>query len=208
MPFCRPPAAGPACGRDARGFSVVLSRRVSTMSEPNAPGLAGHRQDQFLQVLSPDDAEAAFMAALCPQPSGAGEVARAALPGRGRAAGRAGDGGAQSGDRIAGRAGGAGASGMRYRSDPPVRSGNRPLQHALPWRGHAADPRPAAEALDPGFLPVAEAHHDFALRQDPRDAAALAAFGAARAQSRQDLRALGLDPRGGARLLTIRRALA
>ncbi|NKX44483.1 molybdopterin biosynthesis protein [Roseicyclus persicicus] len=55
--------------------------------------------------------------------------------------------------------------------------------------------RPAAEALGLGFLPVAEEHYDFAVWQDPRDAAALEAFEAALAQSRDELHALGFDPR-------------
>ncbi|BDW84657.1 molybdopterin biosynthesis protein [Roseicyclus marinus] len=54
--------------------------------------------------------------------------------------------------------------------------------------------RPAAEALGLGFLPVAEEHYDFAVWQDPRDAAALEAFEAALGESGQALRALGFDP--------------
>lgn len=54
--------------------------------------------------------------------------------------------------------------------------------------------RPAAEALGLGFLPVAEEHYDFAVWQDPRDAAALQAFEAALGDSGQALRALGFDP--------------
>lgn len=54
--------------------------------------------------------------------------------------------------------------------------------------------RPAAEALGLGFLPVAEEHYDFAVWQDPRDAAALEAFEAALGDSGQALRALGFDP--------------
>lgn len=54
--------------------------------------------------------------------------------------------------------------------------------------------RPAAEALGLAFLPVAEEHYDFAVWQDPRDAAALEAFEAALGDSGQALRALGFDP--------------
>lgn len=54
--------------------------------------------------------------------------------------------------------------------------------------------RPAAEALGLAFLPVAEEHYDFAVWQDPRDAAALQAFEAALGESGQALRALGFDP--------------
>ena len=54
--------------------------------------------------------------------------------------------------------------------------------------------RPAAEALGLGFLPVAEEHYDFAVWQDPRDAAALEAFEAALGESGEALRALGFDP--------------
>ena len=55
--------------------------------------------------------------------------------------------------------------------------------------------KPVAEALGLGFLPVADEHYDFAIWQDPRDDAAIAAFTVALAQSAGDLRALGFDPR-------------
>lgn len=55
--------------------------------------------------------------------------------------------------------------------------------------------RPVAEALGLGFLPVADELYDFAVWDDPRDGAAIAAFEAALAQSSADLRALGFDPR-------------
>lgn len=55
--------------------------------------------------------------------------------------------------------------------------------------------KPVAEALGLGFLPVADEHYDFAVWQDPRDGAAIAAFTVALAQSAGDLRALGFDPR-------------
>ena len=55
--------------------------------------------------------------------------------------------------------------------------------------------KPVAEALGLGFLPVADEHYDFAVWQDPRDDAAIAAFTVALAQSAGDLRALGFDPR-------------
>ena len=55
--------------------------------------------------------------------------------------------------------------------------------------------KPVAEALGLGFLPVADEHYDFAVWEDPRDGAAIAAFTVALAQSAGDLRALGFDPR-------------
>jgi putative molybdopterin biosynthesis protein len=55
--------------------------------------------------------------------------------------------------------------------------------------------RPVAEALGLGFLPVADEHYDFAVRQEPRDPGALAAFEAALAESAADLHALGFAPR-------------
>lgn len=55
--------------------------------------------------------------------------------------------------------------------------------------------KPVAEALGLGFLPVADEHYDFAVWEDPRDGAAIAAFTTALAQSAGDLRALGFDPR-------------
>ena len=55
--------------------------------------------------------------------------------------------------------------------------------------------KPVAEALGLGFLPVADEHYDFAVWEDPRDDAAIAAFTVALAQSAGDLRALGFDPR-------------
>ena len=55
--------------------------------------------------------------------------------------------------------------------------------------------KPVAEALGLGFLPVADEHYDFAVWNDPRDGAAIAAFTTALAQSAGDLRALGFDPR-------------
>lgn len=55
--------------------------------------------------------------------------------------------------------------------------------------------RPVAEALGLGFLPVADEHYDFAVWQDPRDGAALREFETALADSADDLRALGFDPR-------------
>lgn len=55
--------------------------------------------------------------------------------------------------------------------------------------------KPVAEALGLGFLPVADEHCDFAVWQDSRDGAAIAAFTVALAQSAGDLRALGFDPR-------------
>ena len=55
--------------------------------------------------------------------------------------------------------------------------------------------RPVAEALGLGFLPLADEHYDFAVWQDPRDAAAVQAFEAALAASADDLRALGFEPR-------------
>ena len=54
---------------------------------------------------------------------------------------------------------------------------------------------PVAEAMGLGFLPVADEHYDFAVWQDPRDSGALAAFEVALADSADDLRALGFDPR-------------
>jgi putative molybdopterin biosynthesis protein len=55
--------------------------------------------------------------------------------------------------------------------------------------------RPVAEALGLGFLPVADEHYDFAVSEAPRDADALSAFAAALADSADDLRALGFEPR-------------
>jgi putative molybdopterin biosynthesis protein len=55
--------------------------------------------------------------------------------------------------------------------------------------------KPVAEALGLGFLPVADEHYDFAVWNDPRNGAAIAAFTTALAQSAGDLRALGFDPR-------------
>lgn len=55
--------------------------------------------------------------------------------------------------------------------------------------------KPVAEALGLGFLPVADEHYDFAVWEEPRDGAAIAAFTVALAQSAGDLRALGFDPR-------------
>ncbi|MDA0924266.1 MAG: molybdopterin biosynthesis protein, partial [Proteobacteria bacterium] len=49
--------------------------------------------------------------------------------------------------------------------------------------------KPVAEALGLGFLPVADEHYDFAVWEDPRDGAAIAAFTTALAQSAGDLRA-------------------
>ncbi|GAA0286730.1 molybdopterin biosynthesis protein [Rhodovulum strictum] len=51
--------------------------------------------------------------------------------------------------------------------------------------------RPVAAAMGLGFLPVADEHYDFAVWQDPRDPAALAAFEAALADSAPELAALG-----------------
>jgi putative molybdopterin biosynthesis protein len=55
--------------------------------------------------------------------------------------------------------------------------------------------KPVAEALGLGFLPVADEHYDFAVWNDPRNGAAIAAFTTALAESAGDLRALGFDPR-------------
>lgn len=55
--------------------------------------------------------------------------------------------------------------------------------------------RPVAEALGLGFLAVADEHYDFAVWQDPRDHAAIAAFTEALAHSERDLRLLGFDLR-------------
>lgn len=55
--------------------------------------------------------------------------------------------------------------------------------------------RPVAEALDLGFLPVADEQYDFAVWAAPRDTAAIAAFETALAESAAQIVALGFDPR-------------
>lgn len=54
--------------------------------------------------------------------------------------------------------------------------------------------RPVAEAMDLGFLPVADEHYDFAVWQEARNPQALAAFEAAVAAAGDALRAMGFDP--------------
>jgi putative molybdopterin biosynthesis protein len=55
--------------------------------------------------------------------------------------------------------------------------------------------RPVAEAQGLGFLPVADEQYDFAVLEQPRDPEALAAFEVALADSAEDLRTCGFDPR-------------
>lgn len=59
--------------------------------------------------------------------------------------------------------------------------------------------RPVAEAMDLGFLPVADEHYDFAVWQDPRDPQAMAAFQDALAASTEALTAMGFAPASGDR---------
>jgi putative molybdopterin biosynthesis protein len=54
--------------------------------------------------------------------------------------------------------------------------------------------RPVAEALDLGFLPVADEHYDFAVWQAPRDPEAIAVFETALAESGEALVDLGFAP--------------
>jgi putative molybdopterin biosynthesis protein len=54
--------------------------------------------------------------------------------------------------------------------------------------------KPVADASGLAFIPLADEHYDFAMRQDTANAAAIAAFSAALSSSAAALRALGFEP--------------
>lgn len=54
--------------------------------------------------------------------------------------------------------------------------------------------KPVADALDLGFIPLADEHYDFAIHATPRNAAAIARFREALALSAAALRARGFEP--------------